>query len=75
MDLLDNFLKYVKIDTQSDENSNSSPSTFKQYDLLNLLKCQILKLFERYRKYSDFQDKDEQELLKNKINWFEKYYV
>ena len=36
---------------------------------------EILKLFERYRKYSDFQDKDEQELLKNKINWFEKYYV
>ena len=41
MDLLDNFLKYVKIDTQSDENSNSSPSTFKQYDLLNLLKSQL----------------------------------
>ena len=46
MDLLDNFLKYVKIDTQSDENSNSSPSTFKQYDLLNLLKSQINSLSE-----------------------------
>ena len=36
--LLDDFLRYVKIDTQSDEESTTSPSTMKQYDLLNLLK-------------------------------------
>ena len=35
--LLDRFLRYVKIDTQSDENSTSYPSTAKQFDLLNLL--------------------------------------
>ena len=31
------FLRYVKIDTQSDETSSSVPSTAKQYDLLTLL--------------------------------------
>lgn len=30
-------LRYVQIDTQSDESSSSAPSTAKQYDLLNLL--------------------------------------
>ncbi len=35
--LLERFLRYVKIDTQSDEESSTSPSTKKQYDLLNLL--------------------------------------
>ncbi len=39
--LLDDFLRYVKIDTQSDENSESTPSTMKQYDLLNLLKKEL----------------------------------
>ena len=37
MELKDRFLKYVAIDTQSDENSESFPSTAKQWDLLNLL--------------------------------------
>jgi len=31
------FSRYVRIDTQSDEKSSTSPSTEKQYDLLNLL--------------------------------------
>lgn len=35
--LLERFLKYVKIDTQSDENSSLTPSTKKQFDLLNVL--------------------------------------
>lgn len=39
--LLDNFIKYVKIDTQSDEESSSTPSSQKQYDLLNVLKKQL----------------------------------
>lgn len=39
--LLDNFIKYVKIDTQSDEESSSTPSSKKQYDLLNVLKKQL----------------------------------
>lgn len=39
--LLENFIKYVKIDTQSDENSNETPSTKKQYDLLKVLKSEL----------------------------------
>jgi len=35
--ILQRFLKYVKIDTQSDENSKSFPSTLKQFDLAHLL--------------------------------------
>ena len=35
--VLDRFLRYVAIDTQSDENSITYPSTATQYDLLNLL--------------------------------------
>jgi len=33
----DKFLRYVKIDTKSDDNSNTFPSTKKQFDLANLL--------------------------------------
>lgn len=36
-ELLDRFLKYVQIDTQADEHSESSPSTAKQLDLSRLL--------------------------------------
>lgn len=39
--LLERFIKYVKIDTQSDENSNTTPSTAKQLDLLKLLKKEL----------------------------------
>ena len=39
--LLERFIKYVKIDTQSDDLSESSPSTSKQWDLLNLLKSEL----------------------------------
>ena len=35
--ILDRFLRYVAIDTQSDEESSSQPSTAKQWNLLNLL--------------------------------------
>lgn len=35
--LLNRFIKYAKIDTQSDPESQSYPSTDKQFDLLNLL--------------------------------------
>ncbi len=37
MSLLDRFLRYVAIDTQSNENSSTFPSTTKQFDLLHLL--------------------------------------
>jgi tripeptide aminopeptidase len=42
--LLDRFLRYVKIDTRSDENSQSCPSTAKQWDLLRLLHEELLGL-------------------------------
>ena len=35
--VLDRLLRYVKIDTQSDELSETFPSTKKQFDLANLL--------------------------------------
>ena len=40
-ELVERFLTYVKIDTQSDENSQTCPSTEKQFDLLNLLKEEL----------------------------------
>ena len=36
-DVLERFLRYVKIDTQSDEDSGLSPSTAKQHDLARVL--------------------------------------
>ena len=35
--ILDRFLRYVSVDTQSDENSESQPSSAKQLDLLRML--------------------------------------
>ncbi|MDX1762256.1 MAG: tripeptide aminopeptidase PepT, partial [Christiangramia sp.] len=35
--IIDRFISYVKIDTQSDPNSDSTPSTEKQWDLANKL--------------------------------------
>ena len=37
MELKDRFLRYVAVDTQSDENSDTFPSTAKQFDLLDML--------------------------------------
>jgi len=44
--LLDRFLRYVKVDTQSDETSDSVPSTAKQLDLCRMLEseCRALEL-------------------------------
>lgn len=41
MNVLERFLKYVKIDTQSDEATGTSPSTTKQHDLAILLKREL----------------------------------
>ena len=41
---LERFLRYIKIDTQSDDNSTSTPSAKKEYDLLNLLRKELLDL-------------------------------
>lgn len=37
MDVIERFLNYVKIDTKSDEESGTHPSSFKQHDLAKLL--------------------------------------
>ena len=39
--LLERFIRYVKIDTQSDDFSETTPTTKKQFDLLNLLKKEL----------------------------------
>ena len=41
---LDRFIEYVKIDTQSDANSNTTPSAMKEFDLLNILKDEMIAL-------------------------------
>src|SRR3954453_22829483 len=43
-DLEDRFVRYVRIDTQSDSRSPGVPSTRKQFDLLNLLKQELEEL-------------------------------
>src|SRR5205807_1289882 len=40
-ELLDRFLRYVRIDTESDPTSSSYPSTAKQLDLLRLLESEL----------------------------------
>jgi tripeptide aminopeptidase len=43
-DVLDRFLKYISIDTQSDDSSESYPSTQKQFNLGNLLAEELKQL-------------------------------
>ena len=42
--ILDRFLKYISIDTQSDDASETCPSTKKQFDLANYVKDELMKL-------------------------------
>lgn len=44
MNLLENFLEYVKIDTTSNPHSDTVPSTMKQFDLARLLEKQMKEL-------------------------------
>jgi len=41
MGVKERFLRYAKIDTQSDESSETCPSTKKQFDLLNMLEKEL----------------------------------
>lgn len=43
-EILERFFRYIKIDTQSDESSETCPSTSKQLDLLNLLKNELTEM-------------------------------
>ncbi len=42
--LLNRFISYVKVDTQSDETSDTCPSTDKQWTLLNQLKQELIEI-------------------------------
>ena len=37
IDVIEKFLRYVKVDTQSDDTTGTSPSTMKQHDLARML--------------------------------------
>jgi len=54
MNVLERFLKYVKIDTQSDEATGTSPSTMKQHDLANV----IIRELEELEASDIFYDKE-----------------
>ena len=41
-DVIEKFLKYVKVDTQSDPDSGISPSTMKQHDLAKILRDELI---------------------------------
>lgn len=41
MNIVDRFINYAKIDTQSDENSKETPSTIKQFDLARLVEQEM----------------------------------
>ena len=43
-DVLERFLRYVKIDTQSDPKSETYPSTMKQFDLARILEAELREL-------------------------------
>src|SRR5215218_438128 len=52
--VLDRFLRYVKIDTQSAEDQTTVPSTKKQFDLANLLADELKKLGVQNVRVSEF---------------------
>ena len=41
IDCIPKFLRYVKIDTQSDDTTGTSPSTMKQHDLARILEAEL----------------------------------
>ena len=44
IDVIEDFLRYVKIDTQSDDTTGASPSTAKQHDLAGLLEKELIEI-------------------------------
>lgn len=44
MNIVDRFFKYVKIDTQSDENNSQTPSTQKQFDLARVVEKEMIEM-------------------------------
>src|SRR5688572_8445800 len=52
--VLDRFLRYVKIDTQSQEDQTTTPSTRKQFDLANLLAKELKELGAQNVRVSEY---------------------
>ena len=44
VDCIEKFLRYVKVDTQSDDTTGTSPSTMKQHDLARMLKDELIEI-------------------------------
>lgn len=44
VNVVDRFIKYAKIDTQSDENSNQTPSTLKQFNLAKEIERELIEM-------------------------------
>ena len=42
--LIERLVRYTKIDTQSDFNSTTTPSTAKQFDLLHVLRDELTEI-------------------------------
>src|SRR5262245_31118305 len=53
-ELEERFVRYARIDTQSDEKSTTSPSTKKQFDLLNLLVDELKAIGARDARLTDY---------------------
>lgn len=53
-ELEERFLRYVKIDTEADPTSTTTPSTEKQYDLLNLLVVELKEVGAQEVKLTDY---------------------
>ena len=48
INVIEDFLRYVKIDTQSDDTTGASPSTAKQHDLASLLEKELIEIVMKY---------------------------
>lgn len=44
INVVDRFIKYAKIDTQSDENSDQTPSTLKQFNLAKEIERELIEM-------------------------------
>lgn len=44
IDVIEKFLRYVRVDTQSDDSTGTSPSTMKQHDLAKILYSELLEI-------------------------------
>ena len=53
-ELTERLIRYTAIDSQSDELSNKTPSTDQQFDMLNLLKEELLALGAKDVQLTDY---------------------